>query len=116
MKLILLLIVVGLLFLTGYSYGSPLLVSPEEAKKKKYDVYLDVRTDVERQALGSYPGSIHIPAGDLEREAPTQLPDKNAHILAYCNTGQRSRRAAEKLQALGYTNVHYIATTYKNLL
>lgn len=116
MKTVLLLIVVLLLFLTGYSYGSDLLVSPEEAKKKKYDVYLDVRTSAERQALGSYPGSLHIPAGDLPEEASKQLTNKNARILVYCNTGQRSRRAAEQLKQLGYSNVHYIATSYKNLL
>lgn len=112
----LLLIVVALLFLTSYSLGSDLLISPEEAKKKKYDVYLDVRTSAERQALGSYPGSIHIPAGDLEREAPKQLPNKNQSILVYCNTGQRSRKAAEKLRSMGYTDVRYIATSYRSLL
>jgi phage shock protein E len=116
MKTVLLFVVVALLFLTAYSYGSDLLVSPEEAKKKKYDVYLDVRTSAERQALGSYPGSIHIPAGDLEQEAPKQLTNKSASILVYCNTGQRSRKAAETLRSMGYTNVRYIATSYKNLL
>jgi phage shock protein E len=112
-----LLVGVGLLFfLNWYSYTSPLRVSAEEAKRRTYEVYLDVRTAAERRLLGSYPGSIHIPAGDLERQAPSKLPNKNASILVYCNTGQRSRFAAEKLQAMGYTNVHYIATTYRDLL
>lgn len=105
-----------LLALNYYSYTSPLRVSASKAKQSKYDVYLDVRTSAERRVLGSYPRSLHIPAGELESQAPSKLPNKNASILVYCNTGQRSRRAAEKLQGMGYTNVHYIATTYRDLL
>jgi phage shock protein E len=112
----LLLVVVVLLFFTSYSYGSDLLISPEQAKKRSYAVYLDVRTSAERQALGSYPGSIHIPAGDLEEEAPKQLANKKQSVLVYCNTGQRARKAAEKLRSMGYTDVRYITTSYKNLL
>lgn len=105
-----------LVALNIYSYSSPLRVSAQEAKRRKYEVYLDVRTSAERRVLGSYPGSIHIPAGDLERQAPLKLSNKNVPILVYCNTGQRSRRAAEKLKNMGYTDVHYIATTYRDLL
>lgn len=109
-------VVVVLIVLNVYSYASPLRVSPQEAKQRKYDVYLDVRTSAERRVLGSYPGSVHIPAGELERQAPHKLPNKKAPILVYCNTGQRSRHAAEKLKALGYSDVQYIATTYRDLL
>lgn len=109
-------IVVIVIALNVYSYSSPLRVSAQEAKRRRYEVYLDVRTSAERRLLGYYPGSIHIPATELERQAPLKLLNKNAPILVYCNTGQRSRRAAEKLRGLGYTDVHYIATTYRDLL
>lgn len=105
-----------LIALNMYSYTSPLRVSPQEAKRRKYDVYLDVRTSAERRVLGSYPGSVHIPAGELKWEAPHKIPNKNAPILVYCNTGQRSRAAAETLKAMGYTDVQYIATTYRDIL
>lgn len=105
-----------LLALNYYSYASPLRVGASDAKRRKYDVYLDVRTDAERRVLGFYPGSIHIPAGELDRQAPLQLANKKAAILVYCNTGQRSRRAAEKLKDMGYTDVQYIATTYRDIL
>ena len=42
--------------------------------------------------------------------------NKNDGILVYCNTGQRARKAAEKLKKLGFKNVFYIASTYKTIL
>lgn len=96
-----------------YATDSPYLISAEEAKKrigeKRIDVVLDVRTDWERANLGVYPGSLHIQSADLEREAPLQIPDKNARILAYCNTGHRARMATDKLHSLGYKNAVYIS-------
>ena len=34
-----------------------------------------------------------------------ELPDKDQMILVYCRSGNRSKQAAEKLVALGYTNI-----------
>jgi rhodanese-related sulfurtransferase len=79
---------------------------------------LDVRTDLERSALGSngyYPGSVHIPSSDLEKRMPNEYPDKNIRILAYCNSGQRARMATEKLHKLGYKHAVYISNTYLSL-
>ena len=111
-------VVIGYLYY--YAVSSPYRITPEEAKvlikNKNVDLILDVRTDVERETLGSYPGSIHIQAADLETRMPLQFPDKSTKILAYCNTGQRARAAVEKLQKMGYKNTHYISTTYTALL
>ena len=38
-------------------------------------------------------------------EAPAELPDKDQVIYVYCRSGNRSKQAAEKLAALGYTNI-----------
>lgn len=53
------------------------------------------------------PGAINVPKDLVEERAPRLLPDKDAEIVVYCaNTAcQASRIAAEKLVALGYTNV-----------
>lgn len=75
---------------------------------------IDVRTDTEVKTLGADPRAIHIPAAELDSRT-SELPDKNKHIVLYCNTGQRARAAAEKLQRFGYTKVHYIVGSYTTL-
>ena len=119
--LIFLLISVGIGFaLYRYAMDSQFRVSSEVAKdmiaKGNVDVILDVRTDFERNTLGFYPNSVHIQSGDLQEQMPMKYPNKNIHILAYCNTGQRSRKATEILHSLGYKNVVYISGSYKTLL
>lgn len=102
-----------------YATDSPHRISSEEAKRrisaKEIDVVLDVRTDTERKTLGIYPGSLHIQSADLPAEAPKQLPNKNARILAYCNTGHRARMATDKLHELGYKNAVYISGQHTSL-
>ena len=50
-------------------------------------------------------GAVNIPLGTLEDEAATALPDLGQRILLYGKTARRSKKAAEKLVRLGYTNV-----------
>lgn len=115
-------VVIGLVLFALYRYAedSPLKISSEEAKKRiaenKIDLVLDVRTDLERSTLGFYPGSIHITSDSLEITMKTVFPDKRMRILVYCNSGQRARRASERLEAMGYRNVVYISGSYKWLL
>jgi rhodanese-related sulfurtransferase len=103
-----------------YATDSPHRISSEEAKRrisaKEIDVVLDVRTDTERKMLGIYPGSLHIQSADLPVEAPKQLPNKKARILAYCNTGHRARMATDKLHELGYKNAVYISGQHTSLI
>jgi rhodanese-related sulfurtransferase len=112
-------IVAVLAVLYWYAIGSPYLISAEEAQQRlkggQFDVILDVRTTAERETLGFYPHSLHVPGADLEREIPHQYVDKQTRFLIYCNTGQRARAAADKLVAMGYPNVRYIAGTYRGL-
>jgi rhodanese-related sulfurtransferase len=113
-------LIVVLIMLHRYANESPFKISSATAKQliaaNKFAGILDVRTAAEREVLGFYPGSFHVPASDLDVIVPQMFPDKNSHLLIYCNTGQRARRAAEKLQALGYKNTVYIVGSHKDLL
>jgi molybdopterin/thiamine biosynthesis adenylyltransferase/rhodanese-related sulfurtransferase len=65
---------------------------------------VDVREKEEWRA-GYIPGAISLPRAHLESQAEQKLPDKNAHIVAYCAGGTRSALAAATLQDFGYTHV-----------
>ncbi len=53
------------------------------------------------------PGALNLVHADVDRLAPTLLPDKGAAIVTYCsNTAcNNSQAVANRLEALGYTNV-----------
>ena len=84
-------------------------ITAEEAKERldanPDAVILDVRTP-EEHAAERIEGSINLPNELIGDERPALLPDLDAEILVHCRTGVRSRQAAEKLAALGYTNVY----------
>ncbi len=67
-------------------------------------IILDVRTQEEFDE-GHIPGAVLIPDYEIEEKAQDVIPDKDALILVYCRSGRRSKLAAEKLVALGYTNI-----------
>ena len=116
-----LLVVLGFLVRQAYLYAtdSPYRISSPEAKRRinsgDIDVILDVRTKLERDTLGVYPGSVPIPSADLDAKMSATVPNKNARILSYCNTGHRARMATDKLRSLGYKNAVYISSTYTSL-
>ena len=67
-------------------------------------IILDVRTLDEFNA-GHIAGAILVPNETILDEQPELLPDLDAEILVYCRSGNRSAQAANKLLAIGYTNV-----------
>lgn len=67
-------------------------------------VIVDVRTPEEYDS-GHIPGAVNVPNEEIGSEDPEALPDKGQLVLVYCRSGNRSVQAAEKLAALGYTNV-----------
>ena len=73
------------------------------AREQNY-IILDVRT-AEEFAQGHIPGAIHVANESIGREEILQLPDKEQLILVYCRSGNRSKKASEKLVQLGYTNI-----------
>ena len=68
-------------------------------------IILDVRTQEEFNA-GHIAGAILIPNETILDEQPALLPDLDAEILVYCRSGNRSAQSANKLLAMGYTNVY----------
>ncbi|MFI0491034.1 rhodanese-like domain-containing protein [Flavobacterium sp.] len=65
---------------------------------------LDIREPKEVEKLTfNVPKIIHIPLSELE-ERYMEVP-KNEKIIVVCQTGERSLRAVDFLQKLGYTNL-----------
>ncbi len=67
-------------------------------------VLVDVRT-AEEYAEKHIPSAILIPNEDIGDSRPKELPDLDATVIIYCRSGNRSKTAAEKLIAMGYTDV-----------
>ena len=66
---------------------------------------VDVREHPEF-AAGRIAGARRLPLGELERRA-TEL-DRSLPVVCVCRSGKRSAQAAEKLAALGFTNVQHL--------
>ena len=67
-------------------------------------IILDVRTKEEYQEK-HIPGAVNLPNETISTADIPELPVKEQLILVYCRSGNRSKQAAKKLAALGYTNI-----------
>ena len=78
-------------------------------------VLLDVRTN-EEYKTGHISGSINIPVDDI-LEIEDKIPDHDTMIFVYCHSGNRARRAVDKMKMLGYKNAKNIGgiVDYKGL-
>jgi rhodanese-related sulfurtransferase len=72
-----------------------------KVRKERNVVFLDVRTDRERKQ-SFIKGSFHIPVTDLKTRSQELKKFKDAEIICYCQTGNRSLTAASKLKRMGY--------------
>ncbi|MFZ7120703.1 MAG: rhodanese-like domain-containing protein [Eubacteriaceae bacterium] len=83
-------------------------ITPQEVKEKMGDnadiILLDVRTQ-EEYDQGHIPGSILLPLDKLESQIENVIPNKNAEIIIYCRSGNRSAKAADLLEQLGYKDI-----------
>ena len=70
-------------------------------------VFLDVRDQPEVN-LGRIPGAVHISRGNLETKIEAVVP-RDAEVVIYCASGNRSAFAADVMQQMGYTNVASLA-------
>jgi len=85
-------------------------MTADEAKERMDSgeavVIVDVRT-AEEYETAHIEGAILIPNETIsEGVQPERLPDLDAELLVYCRSGNRSKDAAEKLIAMGYTKVY----------
>ncbi len=67
-------------------------------------IILDVRR-ADEFAEGHIPGAINIANEDIIADKPAELPDMDQIIYVYCRSGRRSKEAASKLAAMGYTGI-----------
>ena len=88
--------------------GSYRQITMDEAitimEKENGYIILDVRRPDEF-STGHIPNAINVPNESIDTAEIPELPDKDQLILVYCRSGRRSKEAAEKLVALGYTNI-----------
>ena len=84
-------------------------ISQEEAKEMldtQPVILLDVREQSEYDS-GHIPGAVLLPVGTIAADtAAAVIPDPTSTVLVYCRSGNRSKTAAAKLAALGYTNIY----------
>jgi len=72
-------------------------------------VVVDVR-EIEEWGTGHLPGAVHVPRSYLETRIEGVAPDRGAHVILYCASGNRSAYGARTLMAdLGYENVESMA-------
>lgn len=117
MKKLLLLLVAGLIILSGCASGGETMegentftqIDQETAKemmaREDGHVVVDVRRQEEYDA-GHIPGALLVPNESIGSSPLEALPDYDQIILLYCRSGNRSKQAAEKLAGMGYTNVY----------
>src|ERR1700693_4312602 len=68
-------------------------------------VVVDVR-EPEEWGAGHIPGAKHVPKSYLESRIEGAVPDRDAHVILYCASGNRSAWAARTLtEDLGYESV-----------
>lgn len=70
-------------------------------------IFLDVRDQPEVN-LGKIPGAIHVSRGNLETKVEAVVP-RDAEVVIYCASGNRSAFAADTMQQMGYMNVCSLA-------
>lgn len=84
-------------------------ISASEAKtmmdNETYDMILDVRS-LEEYNAGHIEGATLLPVSEIEEKAESIIEHKDAKILVYCRSGNRSETAAKELVDMGYTNVY----------
>lgn len=73
--------------------------------------FLDVR-DQQEVNLGRIPGALHISRGTMETKIEAAVP-RDADVVVYCASGNRSALAAETLHQMGYDKVTSLAEGFR---
>ena len=110
MAAVLPLTLVGCSSSSGASDNSKILKGEELTKIEKDDkegekyLVIDVR-DAKGYREGHVKHAINIPHTDIEKEAERISAWKEKPVVVYCNTGKKSKEAAEKLTKAGFKDV-----------
>lgn len=84
-------------------------ISQEEARKMmdtQEVLVLDVREQDEYDS-GHIPDAVLLPVGTITEDTAAEIiPEKDATVLVYCRSGNRSKTAAQALADLGYTRIY----------
>jgi sulfur-carrier protein adenylyltransferase/sulfurtransferase len=83
-------------------------IDAREAQALDDALFVDVRRYDEWEQ-GHLPGAVHVPRGSLESRIEGVVPDRDARIVLYCASGERSAFGAKSLAELGYENVVSLA-------
>ena len=75
----------------------------EEYQKTPQAKLIDVR-EKDEYAAGHIPASINIPLSKIE-SAQGEITDLDTPLFVYCRSGNRSKQAAGKLAAMGYSHI-----------
>jgi len=90
-------------------------VTPQEVmemQQRGEDVTLLDCRDLQEVNLGKIPGAAHVSRGNLETKIEAVVP-RDAHLVIYCASGNRSALAAVTLREMGYENVASMATGFR---
>lgn len=74
-------------------------------KSEKEVVLIDVRTPDEFNG-GHIKGALHMNIYDADFEARLKELDRDKEYVIYCRSGGRSGKASDKMENLGFTNIH----------
>ena len=83
-------------------------ISSDEAKSKVEDgaILIDVRT-LDEYNNNHIDKAVLLPVDEISLESISKITeDKKTDLIVYCASGNRSARAVEILNKLGYTNVY----------
>jgi rhodanese-related sulfurtransferase len=83
-------------------YSDPVKLSALVDGKMEEYILVDVRERGEYE-MGHIRTAINIPLGSIAATPPSER--KDALIIVYCKSGNRSAKAAETLKSLGYTGI-----------
>lgn len=70
-------------------------------------ILIDVRSIQEYREY-HLDGAICIPHYEIQNRIEKEVPNKNALVIIYCQSGIRSQKAMEILETKGYKNVYHI--------
>lgn len=80
-------------------------IGVSELKKELKEVYLFDAREKEEYNVSHIPGAEYLGYSSFEESQLKSIP-KDAKVVLYCSIGYRSEKIGEKLQEMGFTNVH----------